>query len=260
MASPSDPPTAVIDVNADVGESLGHWSMGDDAPVLDVVTSASVACGFHAGDPSTMRRACELAVSRGVTIGAHVAYDDLRGFGRRFMEVDPTELADQVSYQVAALTGIAAAAGGAVSYVKPHGALYNAVVRHEGQAYAVAEAVARLGTQLSVVTSAGSALHHAAEVRGLQVITEGLLDRAYQNDGTLVPRSQPGAVLSDLDEIVARAVTLGRDGFVISAAGTVLALRPETLCLHGDTVDAAQTLRAVRTALAGAGVAVTSFA
>ena len=237
----------MVDLNADLGEGFGVWRLGDDDALLEVVTSANVACGFHAGDPSTMRRVCTRAVERGVAIGAQVSYRDLAGFGRRFVDVEPGELADDVLYQLAALDGVARATGGRARYVKPHGALYNAVVAHESQARAVVGAVAAYDRTLPVLGLPGSALLRAAEEVGLRTVAEGFPDRAYTSAGTLVPRREPGALVDDPAEVAARAVRMARDGVV------------ESVCVHGDTPGAVAIARAVRSALADAGLGPASF-
>lgn len=236
-----------IDLNADVGESFGRWQLGDDAALLPHLTSANVACGFHAGDPLTLRRTCEQAVAHGVVIGAQVGYRDLAGFGRRFIDVAPEELAADVLFQLGALDGLARVAGGAVAYLKPHGALYHAVGSHEGQARAVVEAVVAYGG-MPVLGLPGSLFLQLADEAGLPTVGEGFADRGYLPDGGLVPRSEPGALLSDPAEVAAQAVRLAR-------AGTV-----RSLCLHGDSPSAAASGAAVRAALADAGVTVAAFA
>ncbi|WP_088289910.1 LamB/YcsF family protein [Kineosporia sp. A_224] len=258
-----------IDLNADVGESFGRWTLGDDDALLEVVTSANVACGFHAGDPATLRRTCATAARHGVALGAQVSYRDLAGFGRRFVDVAPADLRDDVAYQVGGLAALAAAAGVPLAYVKPHGALYNAVVHHEAQAAAVVEAVAELsagplarawGGPLAVLGLPGSALlRHAADA-GLRVVAEAFADRGYTPAGTLVPRAEPGALVTDPAEVAARAVRMAVDHEVVAVDGSVVAVDPGSLCVHGDSPDAVGLARAVRTALAAAGVDVRSFA
>lgn len=249
----------MIDLNSDLGESFGVWRLGDDNALLDVVTSANVACGFHAGDASTMRAVCAAAAERGVTIGAQVSYRDLAGFGRRFIDVEPAQLADEVLYQIGALQAFAAAAGTSVAYVKPHGALYNAAVHHEGQAGAVVDGVRAFGS-LPVLGLPGSALLRAAEAAGLPVVPEAFADRGYTPDGTLVPRREEGALLAGTSAVVERAVRLASDGELVAVDGTVLRSSARSLCLHGDTPGAVDHARAVRAALAGAGVRIAPFA
>jgi UPF0271 protein len=249
-----------VDLNADLGEGFGVWRLGDDEALLDVVTSANVACGFHAGDPSTMRRVCAGAVRAGVAVGAQVSYRDLAGFGRRFIDVEPGELADDVLYQLAALDGIARASGGRVGYVKPHGALYNATVGHEAQAGAVVDAVVAYDPALPVLGLPGSALLRAAEAAGLRPVAEGFADRGYSPDGGLVPRREPGALVHDPAEVAARAVRMAVEGTVLSVDGSTVRTDVASICVHGDTPGAVDLARAVRTALGEAGVALTAFA
>ncbi|MCS0639557.1 LamB/YcsF family protein [Streptomyces sp. LP05-1] len=248
-----------IDLNADLGEGFGRWRLTDDAGLLSVVTSANVACGFHAGDPATMRRVCALAAERGVRIGAQVSYRDLAGFGRRAMDVPPDELAAEVAYQIGALQVFARAAGSRVAYVKPHGALYNRTVHDEEQARAVVEGVLLCGEPLPLLGLPGSRLHAAAGAAGLPVVAEAFADRAYTPEGTLVPRREEGAVLTDLAAVVDRAVGLARNGTVTARDGRPVAVRARSLCLHGDTDGALELARRVRARLAEEGVRVEAF-
>jgi len=250
---------ARIDLNADVGESLGTWRLGDDEAMLDVVTSANVACGFHAGDSLTLRWTCEAAVARGVVIGAQVGYRDLVGFGRRFIDMDPDELAADVAYQVGALDALARTAGGRVAYVKPHGALYNAIVHHDEQAEAVVRAVADLDPSLPVLGMPGSAFLRRAAAAGLRTVAEAFADRAYAPDGTLVPRSQEGAVLDDPRVIAERVMRLVTEGVVSASDGSDVEVVAESVCTHGDSPGAVASARAVRAALTEAGVTVAPF-
>jgi UPF0271 protein len=256
----SSPEPRAIDLNADLGEGFGVWRLGDDDALLRIVTSANVACGFHAGDPATMRRVCARAAEASVAVGAQVSYRDLAGFGRRFIDVDPGELADDVLYQLAALDGIARASGTRVSYVKPHGALYNAAVAHEGQARAVVDAVAAYGGGLPVLGLPGSALLRAAETAGLPTVREGFADRGYTPTGTLVPRGEPGALVHDSAEVAERAVRMAVDGEVVAVDGTRVPVAVDSICVHGDTPGAVELARAVRAALDSAGLALASFA
>src|SRR5690606_7365178 len=217
------------------------------------------ACGYHAGDATTMRRTATWAVARGVAVGAQVGYHDLAGFGRRFIDVDPLTLADEVLHQIAALDGITRVAGGRVGYVKPHGALYNAVVHHEAQARAVVAAVRDYDSSLSVLGLPGSTFLRIAEESGLRPVAEAFADRAYTPEGRLVPRSEPGAVLHDPDEIAARCVALARGEPITAITGAPLRLRAESICVHGDTPDAVAIARAVRAALHEAGVGLRPF-
>jgi UPF0271 protein len=249
-----------VDLNADLGEGFGRWTLTDDEGLLDVVTSANVACGFHAGDPATMRRVAAAATSRGVRIGAQVGYRDLAGFGRRAIDVDPDELRDEVVYQFGALEALARAAGGSVTYLKPHGALYNRVVHDERQAAAVVQAAAEVRPGLPVLTLPGSALARLAADAGLAPVAEAFPDRAYRADGTLVPRSAPGALVGEPDVIAVRAVRMVTEGWVGALDGTEVAVTPASLCLHGDSPGATAAARAVRDALIDAGVTVAPFA
>lgn len=249
-----------IDLNADLGEGFGRWRLTDDEQLLSVVTSANVACGFHAGDAATMRRVCELAAERGVTIGAQVSYRDLAGFGRRAMDVPPVELAAEVAYQIGALEVFARAAGARVAYVKPHGALYNRVVHDEEQARAVIDGVLLADVSLPVLGLPGSRLLELAEKAGLPAVAEAFADRAYTDEGTLVPRGQDGAVVSDPEAVVERSVVLARSGTVNAHSGARIEVRARSLCLHGDTPGAVELARRVRERLVEAGVRVEAFA
>ncbi|MFI6038454.1 LamB/YcsF family protein [Streptomyces sp. NPDC051315] len=249
-----------IDLNADLGEGFGRWQLTDDEQLLSVVTSANVACGFHAGDAATMRRVCELAAERGVTIGAQVSYRDLAGFGRRAMDVPSAELAAEVAYQIGALEVFARAAGARVAYVKPHGALYNRVVRDEEQAGAVVDGVLLADATLPVLGLPGSRLLELAATSGLPAVTEAFADRAYTEEGTLVPRTQTGAVVTDPDTVVERSVELARSGTVTADTGARIGVRARSLCLHGDTPGAVELARRVRRRLEESGVRVEAFA
>jgi len=251
--------TTQVDLNSDVGESYGRWELGDDAALLPLVTSANVACGFHAGDPTTLRRTCAQAQARGVAIGAQVSYPDLAGFGRRFLDMAPEELTDAVLYQIGALDALARVCGARVAYVKPHGALYNAVVTHEAQARAVVRAVAALDAGLPLLGLPGSSLLRHAERAGLRAVPEAFADRGYTADGTLVPRREAGAVLHDAAEVAARVVRMVTEREVVAVTGDVVRLEVESVCVHGDSPGAVQMAGAVRQALAGAGVQVRAF-
>jgi UPF0271 protein len=248
-----------IDLNCDLGEELDAWTPGVDGvdtQLLDVVTSANVACGFHAGDERIMAAVCRAAADRGVAVGAHVSYLDREHFGRRFLDVPADVLRAQVAEQVATLQRIARAGGARVTYVKPHGALYNAVVHHEAHARAVVDGVG----DLPVVGLPGSAVLDAATARGLRAVTEAFADRGYRNDGTLVPRSEPGALVTDDAEVAARVVRLVADGLVRAVDGTEVRVSAESVCVHSDTPGAAVLAAAVRRALAAGGVVVQPFA
>lgn len=249
-----------IDLNSDVGESFGRWELGDDERVLQVVTSANVACGFHAGDASTLRQCCEIATRHGVVVGAQVGYRDLAGFGRRFVDYDPVELADDVTYQIGALEALARVAGTRVAYVKPHGALYNATVHHDAQARAVVAAVRAYDPSLPVLGLPGSRLLAAAEEAGLRTVREAFADRAYTSEGTLVPRTEPGSVLSDPNEVAARVVRLVTEGTLVAADGSVVRVEADSVCVHGDSPGAVAMAAAVRDALAAQGVELGAFA
>ncbi|POX56026.1 hypothetical protein C3489_07660 [Streptomyces sp. Ru71] len=249
-----------IDLNADLGEGFGRWQLTDDERLLSVVTSANVACGFHAGDAATMRRVCELAAERGVRIGAQVSYRDLAGFGRRAMDVPPAELAAEVAYQIGALEVFARAAGARVAYVKPHGALYNRVVRDEEQAQAVVDGVLLADTTLPVLGLPGSKLLDMADKAGLPVVTEAFADRAYTDEATLVPRGRDGAVITDAEAVVERSMSIARSGTVTAHSGSRIEVRARSLCLHGDTPGAVELARRVRRRLQEAGVRVEAFA
>ncbi|MEU8317982.1 5-oxoprolinase subunit PxpA [Nonomuraea sp. NPDC048881] len=250
----------VIDLNADLGEGFGIWRLGDDLALLDIVTSANVACGFHAGDPVTIRRTCAAAVDRGVSIGAQVSYRDLAHFGRREMEVEPEELCAEVLYQLAAVDGIARAMGGRVSYVKPHGALYNRVCRDEVQAAAMIDAVADYDPSLPVLTLPVSVVHEVAATAGVPTVSEAFADRAYTAAGALVPRREAGAVIHDAAAVTARARRMALEGSVTAVDGSQVSVSARSLCVHGDTPDAVGLARAVRNDLLAAGVVLQAFA
>lgn len=250
---------ASVDLNADLGEGFGVWSLGDDDAMLEIVTSANVACGFHAGDPAGLARVCRAAAERGVRIGAQVSYRDLAGFGRRFIDATPEDLAADVMYQIGALAALALAAGSAVSYVKPHGALYNAIVTHRDQARAVAQAVAAVDPELPVLGLAGSVFLAEAAHLGLRTVTEAFADRAYRPDGQLVSRREPGAVLHDADEIAERVVGMVTTGQVTAVDGSVIPIEVQSVCVHGDSPGAVHIATAVRERLVAEGIALTPF-
>ena len=245
-----------VDLNCDVGESFGRYALGDDEGILPHVTSANIACGFHAGDPVIMRRTVRLALRLGVAVGAHPGFPDLGGFGRRELHASPDEVEAMVLYQVSALAGIAAAEGGRLRHVKPHGALYNMAARDPRLAGAVARGVAAAGDGLILVGLSGSHLLDAGRAAGLAVASEAFADRAYEADGALRSRSLPGAVIGDADAAVARVLQMLRDGSVAAATGERVALRADTVCIHGDTPGAASLAAAVRAGLEAGGVAV----
>jgi UPF0271 protein len=251
---------STIDLNSDLGEGFGQWTLGDDDALLDVVTSANVACGFHASDPSIMRRVCERAVAADVAIGAQVGYRDLPGFGRRFIDMEPPALTQDVIYQIGALDAFARVAGSRVRYVKPHGALYNAIVHHEEQAAAVVAAVVDYDPALPVMGLPGSVWLTLAGEAGLRTVHEAFADRAYTPQGTLVSRRLEGAVLHDPHEIARRCVAMATGGPVTDVEGGSLDLRPDSICVHGDTDGAVQIARQVREELTAAGVTLAPFA
>jgi UPF0271 protein len=251
--------TATVDLNSDLGEGFGHWALGDDDALLGIVTSANVACGFHASDASIMRRVCERAVEHGVAIGAQVGYRDLPGFGRRFIGIEPAGMTKDVIYQVGALEAFARVAGSRVTYVKPHGALYNAIVHHEEQAAAVVQALLDYDATLPVLGLPGSAWLRRAEEAGLTTVREAFADRAYTPEGTLVSRRSPGAVLHDVDEITRRCVAIATGEPITDIDGGSLTVAADSICVHGDTPGAVDIARSVRDALATAGVSVAPF-
>ena len=249
-----------MDLNSDVGESFGRWTLGDDTAMFRSVSSANVACGFHAGDPTVIRRTCREAVAAGVTIGAHVGYRDLAGFGRRFMDVDPHELADDVVYQIGALQALAATEGGRVRYVKPHGGLYNAIVSHTAQARAVVDAVKSVDPALPILGLPGSEVLRLAEAAGLRAVSEAFADRAYNADGTLVSRSLPGAVLHDPAEVAEHVLRMATDSAIRATDGSILKIDADSICVHGDSPGAVAMAGAVKAALTGAGISIRAFA
>ncbi|TDZ98673.1 LamB/YcsF family protein [Mycobacteroides salmoniphilum] len=234
-----------IDLNADLGEGFGAWRLGDDEAMLDVVTSANLACGFHAGDPATLLRTCHAAAARGIRIGAQVGYRDLAGFGRRFIDISAEDLYADVVYQIGALNALARTVGSAVTYVKPHGALYNTIIHHGVQADAVARAVRDVNADFPVLTLPHGVFGDRARELGLRVVTEAFADRAYHDDGTLVPRSEPGAVLHDPAAVAARIPALSQTA--------------ESICVHGDSPDAVTIAQAVHAALTANGIELAPF-
>ncbi|MEU1259325.1 5-oxoprolinase subunit PxpA [Streptomyces chartreusis] len=259
MTEPPPCSAPVIDLNSDLGEGFGPWRMADDDALLEIVTSANVACGFHAGDPATMRRVCAKAAENGVTIGAHIGYRDLAGFGRRPLAIAPHELVDDVLYQIAALDGFARVAGTRVRYVKAHGALYNTVTHDPEQAAALAEAVHRYDPSLALLGLPGSQGLRHAEARGLRTVQEGFADRAYTADGRLVPRGQPHAVIHSPEEIVQRGIGMALTGKVTADDGTLVTVTARSLCVHGDTPGAVAAASALRAGLLAAGAVLAPF-
>ncbi len=249
-----------MDLNADLGESFGSWTMGDDASMFRIVSSANVACGFHAGDPLTMLDSCRAAFELDVRVGAHVGYRDLAGFGRRSLDMTFDELFGDILYQLGALDGMAHAVGASVDYVKPHGALYNRIVHDAEQAEAVVAAVHAYDPGLPVLGLPGSAWLKLADESGHPVFREAFVDRAYLPDGTLVPRTQEGAVLQDPAAVVAQAVRLATRKEVLAIDGSVVPVQADSLCIHGDTPGAVNMAAAVREGLEQAGVQIEAFA
>lgn len=250
----------VVDLNSDLGEGFGVWTLGDDEALLGVVTSANVACGFHAGDPDILRRVCGQAAERGVVIGAQVGYHDLAGFGRRAIDVEPRALTNDVIYQIGALDAFARVAGTRVRYVKPHGALYNTAVHDAGQAAAVVEAILLYDATLPVLGLPGSVLLTLAKEAGLRIVTEAFADRGYTPEGTLVPRSRTGALLDDPQQVAERMIRMVTTGQVQASDGTDISVGADSICVHGDSAGAVAMAGAVRQALVDAGIVVRAFA
>ena len=248
-----------IDLNSDLGESYGAWRMGDDAAMLEVVSSANVACGFHAGDPAGILRTVKAAAHRGVAIGAHVSYPDLVGFGRRDMDIAPADLTADIVYQIGALSGLAAAVRAKVRYVKPHGALYNRIAVDAAQGAAVIAALKSVDPTLVLMGLAGAPILDQARAAGLAVVAEAYADRAYTPAGHLVPRREAGAVLHDVPLIAARMVRLATEGVVEAIDGSVIRIDAQSICVHGDSPGAVAIAREVRGRLEGAGIAVAPF-
>jgi UPF0271 protein len=249
----------IVDLNADLGESYGVWQLGEDEAMLDVVTSANVACGFHAGDPVVLASACHAAAERGVRVGAQVSYRDLPGFGRRFIDVPPDELTAEIIYQIGALQALARSRGATVDYVKPHGALYNTIVTHRDQARAVAEAVHAVDPALPVLGQCGSVFFAEAQRLGLRTVAEVFADRAYRPDGQLVSRRERNAVLHDPAEIANRVASMVKTGRVDAVDGSTIPLEVESICVHGDTAGAVDIATTVRDRLLAEGVELKSF-
>ncbi|MFI1196098.1 LamB/YcsF family protein [Micromonospora sp. NPDC020750] len=248
-----------MDLNADLGEGFGIWRLGDDEALLDLITSANVACGFHGGDPSTMRRVCAAAAERGVTVGAQVGYRDLAGFGRRHIAYAFTDLRDEVTYQLGALDAFCRAFRIRVRYLKPHGALYHAAAADESQAAALVAAINDYDHELPVLCAPGSVLAQLATGAGIRVVAEGFADRGYLPNGTLVPRTALGALVTDPDRVAERAVRMATERTVVAVDGTVVPCPVESICLHGDTPGAVASAALVRAALIDAGVTPTPF-
>lgn len=249
-----------IDLNSDLGEGYGAWTMGDDAAMLGIVSSANIACGFHAGDPAGLLACLREAAARGVAVGAHVSYPDRGGFGRRDMDVAPADLTADTIYQIGALQGLARAAGTCVRYVKPHGALYNRIAHDARQGAAVIAGIKALDPDLILMGLAGAPILAQAEAAGLRVVAEAFADRAYRPDGQLVSRREPGAVLHDPDQIADRMLRLAQTGEIAAIDGTILRLKAESLCVHGDSPGAVTISARIRQRLLEAGVTIRPFA
>lgn len=249
-----------IDLNSDMGESFGRWTLGDDAAMLELVSSANIACGYHAGDPKVMRQTLAGAAANNVQVGAHVAYRDLAGFGRRDVDVASDDLKAETVYQIGGLRALANTVGASVSYVKPHGALYNRIVHDERQATAVVEAIVELDPDLVLLGLPGGVVLEIAEAAGLRTAAEAFADRAYTPEGTLVSRKQQGAVLHDPQVIADRMLALVQTGTVTAIDGSRVSLRADSICVHGDTEGAVAAARAVRDRLRADGVTINAFA
>ncbi|WP_339109576.1 5-oxoprolinase subunit PxpA [Thioclava sp. GXIMD4216] len=248
-----------MDLNSDLGESFGAWAMGDDATMLEIVTSANVACGFHAGDPNGILTTLRAAAERGVQVGAHVGYRDLAGFGRRNMDVASADLTAEVIYQIGALQGLARAAGTKVSYVKPHGALYNTIAHDMRQAEAVIAALGAVDPSLTLMVLAGSPLEQRARQAGLSVVAEAFADRAYDDGGQLVSRKLPGAVLHDADVVAQRMLRFVREGVIRSINGRDVRVDAQSICVHGDSPGAVEMARQIRALFLREGVSLAAF-
>lgn len=251
---------ANIDINSDLGESFGAWAMGDDSAMLDIVSSANVACGFHAGDPAGILKTLRAAKERGVAIGAHVGYRDLAGFGRRNMDPSSDELIGDVIYQIGALQGLAKAAGTRVTYVKPHGALYNTIAIDRRQAKDVIDAILSIDPSLVLMALAGSQLVEQARTAGLTVVAEAFADRAYTAEGNLVSRREKGSVLHDPDLIAARMVRMVKDGVIEAIDGTLTKVDAQSICVHGDSPCAVAMAKRLREVFEQSGLAIRAFA
>lgn len=249
-----------IDLNADLGEGFGRSRLREDEALLDLVSSANVACGFHAGDATTMLDTVRAAKERGVSIGAHPSYPDIPGFGRRELGLPSSEIARHVEYQIRSLTDVCAGDGARLAYVKPHGALYNRAVWDEKAANAIVRGITKVNPALRLLGLPSSEMSRAAEGAGLQFVSEAFVDRAYKKDGTLVPRSQPNAVIHDVESAVERALTLVRMHSISADDGSVVRIYAQSLCVHGDNPDSAAMLRSLRTKLEAAGAKIAPFA
>jgi 5-oxoprolinase (ATP-hydrolysing) subunit A len=249
-----------VDLNCDMGESFGAYQLGLDEQVMPLITSANVACGFHAGDPQVLRRSVDLARKHGAAIGAHVSFPDLVGFGRREMNATPLEVENDTLYQLGAIGGFCRAAGVPLRHIKPHGALYNMAQKDRTLAEAIVRAVVAFDPSLLVFAQPGSALEAAAVAAGLTAVGEVFADRAYNPDGTLASRKLPGAVIHDPEQVAERAVLMVTSGSVTAIDGTVVPLRAETICVHGDTPGALDLIRRIRQRLGESGVTIAAAA
>ncbi len=251
---------ASIDLNSDLGESFGPWPMGDDVSMLEIVTSANIACGFHAGDPAGILTVLKEAARRGVSVGAHVGYRDLVGFGRRNMDPSSAELVGDTIYQIGALQGLARAAGTTVRYVKPHGALYNTIAHDARQAADVIEGIKAVDPSLILMALAGAPIVAQARAAGLTVVCEAIADRAYNADGSLVSRRLPGSVIHDPAQVAERMLRMVTEGKISTIDGVDIPLEAQSICIHGDNPAAVALARALRDTLAARGVELKSFA
>ena len=245
-----------IDLNCDLGESFGAYTIGMDSAVIPYITSANVACGFHAGDPLVMRKTVAACKASGVHIGAHPGYPDLMGFGRRNIAATPAEVKAYIQYQIGALSAFCAAAGVPLCHVKPHGAMYNMAAKDEAIARAICEGILEVSPKLTLLALSGSAMVRAAHALGLSVRSEVFADRGYQSDGTLVPRGRPGAMITDEDEAIARVIRMAEEGVVRSVDGIDVPLTADSVCVHGDGEKALAFVRRIRSALTDAGIEV----
>lgn len=248
-----------VDINCDMGESFGAYAMGNDRDILNYISSANIACGFHAGDPATMRKTVRMALEKGVAIGAHPGLPDLVGFGRRNMDISPQEAYDMVAYQIGALQAFVQAEGGTMQHVKPHGALYNMAATRAPLAEAIAEAIYRVNPGLVLFGLSGSELVSAGERIGLKTAHEVFADRTYQQDGTLTPRTQPDAMITDTDQSLQQVVRMVKDGKVQSRQGVDVSIKADTICIHGDGAHALEFARSIHEAFANAGIEPRSF-
>lgn len=248
-----------IDLNCDMGESFGAWKMGDDAALMQHTTSANIACGFHAGDATTIRKTVELAIKKGVAVGAHPGYPDLQGFGRRSLAMKSDEVFDIVLYQVAALKGICESLGGRLHHVKPHGALYNQAVNDPMLAGAISRAVAKVDSTLIFFGLSGSSMLHKAKKCGLRTAAEVFADRTYQSDGTLTPRTEPNALIENPEQAVSQALQMIRSGTATAINGEVFSIKADTICIHGDGPNALQFAKSIRQKLTENGIEVKSL-